>query len=520
MKVPTYERQVGLTTETPGGLGPMAPQAPQGSLEAAGLPYQKLQEVGGALTLIAGEVKRHQEHAQQVNDLADAKMAAHEQLNGLQNLVKDYDPADRAEAFKQGGQDWFEQYSQNLKDPEVQAAFKTHWATWYPAKLQQVDAEAQKQRILNFAGNVEANWNKSIELYGQTDDPIEKARIKGDAFGMVDGGVGSLLVHPAQAEKMKQGWDKAVSLGQLNKDMLADAPGTLAALRQPGAYGLNETERAAAIPHVNSEVKRMQANNYSGYMQNILGATADNPVQGAVMPTEQEILPQIGKTLNVAGAQNILAWIRGQKASQVTGKENQFDPKSYNEIATRLTEPPDPETGESRSLTRAEYLKNIAPGPKGEPPEWKVTAKDHFHILQTINSQGAKLDKAPDSAFKAEIAFQKTQFSDPFGIGKEYYQTAVGQAWQAKNEGTLGKTSEEVKANLKEIFNNQMRPYQQDLNMGKTGPLPKPGIISRIGGYFGSQGGPAPAGTAVLPGNPRSIRNDKGWMSNDIRGSK
>jgi hypothetical protein len=212
-------------------------------------------------TLIGAEVKRHIEHTEHINDLADFKMAAHEQLNGQQELVKDYDPKDRADAFKQGADDWFENYSQNLKDQEVKAAAKTHWATWYPAKLQQVGAEAQKQRIINAAGKVEEFIKNSIELYLQEPDDVKKASIKGDAFGVLNGQVASGLLHPAQAEKLKHGWDKAVSLGQLNADLRQNAPAVAAAIKQAGAYGMTETELAAVTPHVHAEVARVQGEN-------------------------------------------------------------------------------------------------------------------------------------------------------------------------------------------------------------------------------------------------------------------
>src|SRR4030042_1054285 len=204
MKVPTYEQHVGLTGETAGVMG---------SLEQAGAPGKNLEQAGGALTQIAGEVKRRMEHAQKVNDLADFQLAAREQLGSLAKMVKDYDPEAQSEAVKQGSQEWFDNYHQNLKNPEVQAAAKTHWATWYPAALQKVEDKAEQQKILNFAGNFVANGKKSIDLYVQATDDRERAGIKGDAFALLTGGVATLLLHPAKAEQLRQGWDKAVGSG-------------------------------------------------------------------------------------------------------------------------------------------------------------------------------------------------------------------------------------------------------------------------------------------------------------------
>ena len=87
MKIPIYEQQVGLTAETPEGLGPMAPTGPLGSMEEAGLPGKALEQAGAALTQIGGEVVRHMRRAKQLNDLSNAKYYAQDYLTGLRNLV-------------------------------------------------------------------------------------------------------------------------------------------------------------------------------------------------------------------------------------------------------------------------------------------------------------------------------------------------------------------------------------------------------------------------------------------------
>ena len=146
MKIPIYEQQVGLTAETPEGMGPMAPTGPLGSMEAAGLPGKALEQAGATLTQIGGEVIRHMRHAKQLNDLTNANYDALDHLTGLQNLVKEYDPEVQVKTFAQGAQDWFDNQYKNLADPEVQAAFKNHWTTWYFSTLGKVKNEAEKQK--------------------------------------------------------------------------------------------------------------------------------------------------------------------------------------------------------------------------------------------------------------------------------------------------------------------------------------------------------------------------------------
>lgn len=510
MKVPLYEGHVALTAETPGGMGPMAPQAPQGSLEQAGLPYQKLQEVGGALTQIGAEVKRHMDRGRQLKDLNDANFAAEDQNIDLQRIVKENpDPHTWVDLYKQGMLDYKENSLSNLSNSEVKAVHTKHVDRLFFSGLKSVQAAADQQNASIYLADVEPNLKKDAELYVQASgDDFEQIRIKGQAFGRLDAGVAARVIYPAKAQQLKQNWESYVTQAQGNQDVLQDPMGAFERLGDPAKNypGMDAQSALALRGRAQTEVHRVQSDNYSRYMQKILGVTADNPVQGAVMPTEEEILPQIGKTLSVPGAQNILAYIRGQKTSAGTGQENKTDPQSYKEAATRLTDPDNP-------LTREEFLKNVESG------EWKFDAKTYGGFLSNINAGGGKLDRVADSAIRSRIGFWKTQFGmDPKG---DQIMTALGQLQAAKDAGELGKTPEEVNKAVDSIFKPQHDIYMQEWSMGTKKPAQtKPGIISRFGGYFGGQGGPAPAGTAVLPGGPGSIRNDKRWMSNDVQGSK
>ena len=154
MKIPIYERQVGLTAETPEGMGPMAPIGPLRSMEAAGLPGKVLEQAGTVLTQLSGEVIRHMRYAKQLNDLTNANFTALDQLTVLQDSVKRCDPEVQVEAFKQEAQNRFNDQYQNLPDPQVQAAFKNHWTAWYFSTLQKVSKRglsAFRPRFLPFS---------------------------------------------------------------------------------------------------------------------------------------------------------------------------------------------------------------------------------------------------------------------------------------------------------------------------------------------------------------------------------
>src|SRR4030042_5170608 len=97
MKVPTYEQHVGLTGETAGVMG---------SLEQAGAPGKNLEQAGGALTLIAGEMERHRKHGEQLYALNQATAAADEQNFQLQQQIKENpDP-----------NTWLSQYEEAIKE--------------------------------------------------------------------------------------------------------------------------------------------------------------------------------------------------------------------------------------------------------------------------------------------------------------------------------------------------------------------------------------------------------------------
>ena len=189
MKIPIYERQVGLTAETPEGMGPMAPTGPLGSMEAAGLPAKVLGQTGAVLTQLGGEVLRHMRYAKQLNDLSNANYAAQAQLKALQNSVKEGDPEVQVKVFEQGAKNWFDNQYQNLADPEVQAAFKNHWTSWYFLTWQQVKNAAEKQKGFVYFGNLQANWQRSIDLGVKAADAPSRAKIKGEAFEMLNRGV-------------------------------------------------------------------------------------------------------------------------------------------------------------------------------------------------------------------------------------------------------------------------------------------------------------------------------------------
>jgi hypothetical protein len=508
IKIPFYESQVGMTPEAAGTLMPQPaalPMAPMQSVEEAGIPGRQLARTGDQLLNVSTEVSTRLNHARAINDFADMNLKMHLGLNQLANEVQQDTGAPETwpKKYEEGAEKLRQEVTGLTSNPLAQTSFNKIWSTSYPAKLQEVAAKSRIQDSRNFAAGFEERFPQFVELYAQADDDLARAKIKSTVDNYILQAVGAGILNPEKgAEARIKFIPEAIKMRVL-QEAQADPAGVLERLKDPEKNypGLAPGTVLTLSGTANAQLHRVQNDNYSRYMQNIYGATADNPVQGAVMPTEAEILPQMGKTLSVPGAQNILAYVRGQKEN----RENTTDPQSYKEAATRLTDPDNP-------LTREEFLKNVETG------NWKFKAETYGTFLSQIQSRGAKLDKVPDSAFKAELAFQKTQFSDQFGIGKEYYQNAVGQAWAAKNEGTLGTTAEEVKANLKEIFNNQMRTYQQDLNMGKAGPKKKTGWFDNI--FSGGQSGPAPAGTAIMPGAPGSIRNDKGWMSNDIRGSK
>ena len=104
--------------------------------------------------------------------------------------------------------------------------------------LHGVQDAARKQNIANFSGNVESNYAKSLDLYNQAPNDLEKARIKSDTFGMIQGGVAAGFLAPAKAEQLKANFDKTVQLNSINGAIMADPGAAVATLEKPGGFGL------------------------------------------------------------------------------------------------------------------------------------------------------------------------------------------------------------------------------------------------------------------------------------------
>jgi hypothetical protein len=270
-RIPLYEPSVQLTHLGPGiehdvnSFGIEAREA--GKSQAAGFlvsakNWGEAGEFGDKLSKTGVALGQALHQAQQVNDLAGMKLDTTQRLYDLREEVKaDPDPATWAAKFKTEGEKHFQETLQRTKDASVQAHYKTSWASHFPVMLHGVTVEARKQQIANFAGNVEENYGKGIELYNRAETDIERAKIQADAFSLLQGGVAAGFLAPAKAQQLREGFVTAVALGAIDKAKLTDPAGTLARLKEPGAFGLDDSQRAKLIPGLTANLHRAQEDN-------------------------------------------------------------------------------------------------------------------------------------------------------------------------------------------------------------------------------------------------------------------
>ena len=197
--------------------------------------------------------------AKQLTDLTGMKMDATQRLFELREEVKaEPDPAQWPAKYREAAGKLFEETVGRSADPQVQAHFKTTWASHFPVMLQKVSAESRKQQAANFAGNLEENYGRAIDLYVQAGSDVERAKIQGEAFALLNGGVTAGLLAPAKAQQLRAGFETAAALGIINKAKLTDPAGTLAKIKEPGAFGLDDTQRAKLIPDLTANLHRAQ----------------------------------------------------------------------------------------------------------------------------------------------------------------------------------------------------------------------------------------------------------------------
>lgn len=487
-----YEPQVGMTpkgpnVEMPGGLPSLwvqgAGAATRAAVLAAGATQEMWNQTGQAarrLEAASLEVSQRLQHDRQLDQFARANFGLMSNLYQSREKSKTGDPATWEKNFTEQASQHFEKVLQSVESPQVQTQLRMEFARHLPVMRAGVVSAARTQMIQESKATAAELVQQGLQMMTQAETPLEQGRIRARVFAMLDNKVGLGGLRADQAQSLKMAFDDHNQLNQVRKDIRLDPAGTFHRLREPEKYcpGMREQQIALARGYAREEMHRQQEENYSRYMQNILGATADNPVPGAVMPGEDEILRQINdQHLSIPGGQNILAYVRGQKSN----RENKTDPQSYKEAVTRLTDPDHP-------LTREEFLKNVESG------EWRFDAKTYGGFLMKLGARGGQLEKTVDSAFKARVSFWRTQFGGD--SRDEHFMTALAQAQTAKDAGGLGASPDEIYKNLDAIFKPNADLYARENFLGRTAPpQQKPGIIGRAWNWAtvgGQAGGPGP----------------------------
>ena len=453
-RIPIYQEEVPMEPAITPAANLQAPNMGINALVTA-KNMEMLGKAGQTLADIGVDLNRKIYHAKQVDALADAQLNSTQQLYQLRDEVKkNPDPDTWQKTFDEGAQQIFQNIYDGLPDMQVQAAYKGHWAHSFPVISHAVQADARKQSIANFAGNLEANYAKSLDLYEQAQNDLERARIKADTFGMLQGGVAAGYLAPAKAEELKQKFDSTVQLNAINAAILQDPASAIATLEKPGGFGLNDTQRMQMIPHAHAQLNRVQSDNYLKNMQTL--------EQGNL--TIDDIRQQRNnQALSVPMAERLEAYVQGQ--------QTQFDQSAEAEVWTRHRE-----AILNGTDTEAAILADVKSGHL----KW-TTADKLIGQLEAVKKNQTKPD---DWWFKTSLQMGKAMLGgqiDPTTNQPEetpaYYNFAFALKQKIEQDHLTG-------ADIQKAAQELIAPLAaQKANKFMFGPAssapPQPGIISR-----------------------------------------
>jgi len=268
MRVPTYENQAGLIKQGPNDLVDTGSYAVEG--RAVAKQWEQVGQAGEVLGKVAAAWGQSLREARQVDEAATASVALKTRLYELRDQVQggnngqgvsfSPDPAAWGQNFQEEGGRFLEDLLGQYSDPRVQAHIRRNFAEQFPVMLHGLNVEAKKRQIADFAGNVEANYANSINLYGQAANDLERARIKADTFGMLAGGVAAGYLLPAKAQQFRDKFDTAVRLNGINQEILANPAAAYDRLGNPAQNfpGLDAESAMALRGRALGELRRVQ----------------------------------------------------------------------------------------------------------------------------------------------------------------------------------------------------------------------------------------------------------------------
>ena len=283
-KIPEYDPQAQMSPKAPAdlvdaqsyGVGyRTAAKLTEDAANASALSWQSVGKLGTSLENVGLELNKSMYHAKQITDLANATSSSRMQLYDLGDQIRQQnpDPETWPTAFKEQGQKIYDDSMANIPDKLVQAHFQDHWSTMFPTLYHGMLNQARQEKISQFAGNIESQYANSLELYNKAGSDLERAQIKGNLFGLINGGVKSGIILPAKAQRFMQGFDTQVGLNNAQADARTDPFAFKTNIEQ---YGLDEKDRANLTNFADHNIAKLQQDNYQKYMTGILGSVDPN----------------------------------------------------------------------------------------------------------------------------------------------------------------------------------------------------------------------------------------------------
>ena len=267
-KIPTFQPEVLPTTKGPAGPTAVEQDIRGFGMEnlAAAQTWGNLGQMGEKLSEVGVNLNRHLTAYQDMHDLDQAKNFVNQRLLEYSQTVKNNpNPDDWLPAFRESMGTTLEAAKEGMNQ-RVSLYLDHHLTSVMPSYERSLAAAGRQTKISSFKGNIPKSLDQAAQTVVNAPDEIVAANAEASFKALVDTAArsdagGPAYLTPKEGEAWKAKFDLAVKTGKVDKAMMQDPAGTLAALREPGAFGLTDTDRRAMEPRVTAHLHRVQQDN-------------------------------------------------------------------------------------------------------------------------------------------------------------------------------------------------------------------------------------------------------------------
>lgn len=229
----------------------------------AGKNWEEAGQFGEKLSKTALVLNQHLTSLQDMHDLDKAKNFVNQRaLEYSQTVKNNQNPDEWLAAFRESMGTTREAALEGVS-PRVAMYLDHHLTTVLPSYEKSLVGAARQYKISSFHGDIASSLDSAVKTIVDAPDMIVAANAEAGFKGLVRTGANPEYgyLKPAEAEQWIEKLDLGVKVAKLNKSMLSDPAGTWEAMQKPGAFGFDDTQRAAVMPKISANLHRVQGEN-------------------------------------------------------------------------------------------------------------------------------------------------------------------------------------------------------------------------------------------------------------------